>query len=108
MEKREVKQLRNWLKNIKALNCIFTIHKIQGDERYELEVKYYFHKNKSPIYLGRILPNTCMTRGKKGFAYFVYNLAQEITLHEFNEHFTIDKKRVMNPHFTGYSELRRI
>ena len=39
-------------------------------------------------------------------AEYVYDLVLQGTIHEFHEHFTIDGLRVMNPHFTGVTQLK--
>lgn len=95
----ELKLAKRWLKRIKAMDCKFAIE-LEDEEHYRLEVVY-----KNYIRMSEILWSNILERGLPGFAGWVYNIAQRLIFHEFNEHFKIDDKRVMNPHFTGYSKL---
>ena len=100
----DLKRARQWLKRIKTPNAKFTID-IYDEFTYDLEIKLTTAKRSKYLYNNKLLYYDFNCRGLKGFAYFVFTLLQETVLHEMYETFSIDGKRVMNPHFTGYTKL---
>lgn len=49
----------------------------------------------------RILTIVELSLPEREFGTIIYSLAVEATMHEFHEFFTLDGKRLANPHFTG-------
>lgn len=104
--KKLINKLDNYLSKISAGPAYSFEVKFDDNNMIELWVHYFYNPlNKTKFISDMRFVPVSQAQSLKKFAQIAYMLVHEVTIHEMNEQFTINGKRVMNPHFTGYTKL---
>ena len=96
---KKLSQVKSWLKRIRMEEYTFSIKWVKKDQIMLKMFSNHFHISDERVLYGVNIATI------QRLAEAMYNMVLETVIHEMHEQFTIDNKRVMNPHFTGYTKL---